>query len=323
MLEKRNKTFKISPDFSVSPLPRVMRIETSSLCNLRCICCPTGTSPSGNRGNMSEEVFNKIVDEIKTYNGVDVAVLYHGGEPFLNNNIFNMIETLKDIGIPFVKTVSNGMALKEEILPRIIESGLDSIEFSLDGQSPEENNKIRKGCDYNNVVSVIKKLLVMKKQMNYMTPQVHVANMQIPTIEELHDEKGISTPDYLVNEFSEFDGEINFKNTYMIKWPGFDCADQFEIYEESDHENMKLSNYCEQVIELITFRWNGDIVPCCYDITSSYIVGTIMEQPLCDIWNNERYKAIRRSIHRRKFISLCKNCVMINPKHYVVKKESK
>ena len=95
--------------------PKVIRIEPASQCNLMCSHCPTGTIDM-NRGLMDYQVFEKIIKEIKSYkNYVKVIVLYHGGEPLLNKEIFNMIKELKEIKNDFfIKTVSNGMALNEK-----------------------------------------------------------------------------------------------------------------------------------------------------------------------------------------------------------------
>ena len=119
----------VFPDFSVTPLPRVIRIEPSSACNLHCIHCPTGARKNLKQGIMSEEVFEKIVSELKDNKNVDVVVLYHGGEPFLNKNIFRMIGTIKRMGVRFVKTVTNGMVIREDMIFPILQSGIDSIEF--------------------------------------------------------------------------------------------------------------------------------------------------------------------------------------------------
>lgn len=310
----------IFPDFSVFPYPRVVRIEPSSLCNLKCIHCPIGTRRDIKRGNMSDKVFCKIIDELKTYGSVDVVVLYHGGESFLNKNIFKMIEVLKSMGIRFIKTVTNGMVIKDEMLPKIIKSRLDSIEFSLDGLSPEENNQIRKGGDYYQIISTVRKLLSMKIKFQATKPDIYIANTQIPTEAEIKNKVKVSTPKHILNYFSHFEGKIGFKNIYMIKWPGFDCLDNYKLVEGPGAKNSHPSNYCDHVIETITFRWNGDVVPCCYDITSNYVIGNIMEESLSEIWNNERYKQLRRSIHLRKYLPLCAECNVIKPELFVVKK---
>jgi len=307
-------------DFSVFPYPRVVRVEPSSLCNLKCIHCPTGSKRDIKRGNMSDEVFYKIIEEIKAYNGVDVVVLYHGGEPFMNKNIFEMINVLKSMGIRFIKIVTNGMLIKDEMLPKIIKSGLDSIEFSLDGLSSEENNQIRRGGNYCQVASTIKKLISMKTNLRATTPDVYIANTQIPLEADIKNGVKVSTPKYILNDFSDFEGKIGFKNTYMLKWPGFDCSNTYKLVGGPTAKNSQPSDYCNNVVETITIRWNGDVVPCCYDISSNYVIGNIMEQPLPEIWNNERYKKIRKSIHSRRYIPLCANCNVIRPQLFVVKK---
>ena len=164
-------------DFSVSQLPEVFRIEPASACNLKCIHCPTGIDRSSKRGVMSEETFGIVLrnlDKVKP----KVVVMYNGGKLFLNKNIFKWIGVIKSMGIGFVKTVNNGMLLTEEMLTRIVESGLDSIEFSIDGQSSEENNAIRIGSDHDKLVDIIKGLVGIKSEKNSDTPSIFVTNTQ-------------------------------------------------------------------------------------------------------------------------------------------------
>jgi len=269
---------------SILPLPRVVRIEPSSLYNLRCTHCPTGTRQDvKTRGVMTDQVWRKIIEELGSYENIRVVVLYHGGEPFLNKNIFGMINMLKSMDIPFIKIVTNGTLIKDQMLPDIIKSGLDCIEISLDGLSPEENNQIRIGSDYYQVASTIKKLLSLKNDLRSNKPDIFIANTQIATKSDIENSVHVSTPKYLLDDFSDFEGKIGFKNTYMLKWPGFDCFDDYAMVENSMTINTEFSNYCSHVMETITFRWNGDVVPCCYDTTSNYVLGNIMEQSLSAI----------------------------------------
>ena len=66
------------------------------------------------RGLMGVEVFECVLSEIAVHkDAIKVIVLYHGGEPLLNNNFYNMVARIKDINNSiFIKTVSNGMALR-------------------------------------------------------------------------------------------------------------------------------------------------------------------------------------------------------------------
>jgi radical SAM protein with 4Fe4S-binding SPASM domain len=312
-VSKLNKDYVIHDDFSVTPLPRVMRLEASSVCNLKCMYCPTGTKHDNSRGKMSMEVFGRIVDEIKSYNKVDVVVLYHGGESFLNKNIFRMIRKLKSIGIRLVKTNTNGMLFNEKMLAEVVDSGLDTITFSLDGFSPQENNQIRRGADYFKIAKTIKRLIALKKQMNSDTPEIRIANLQVPDEEIIYAGEEISTPQYLLNDFAEFKDEIIFEQNYIYKWPGYECSDGYILIEPPEAREVELPSYCDSIVQLITFRWNGDVVPCCFDITSEYVVGNIMGQPLPEIWNNRKYKILRKSIYEHNYMPMCDTCRVIRP----------
>lgn len=307
------------PDFSVFPLPRVVRIEPASLCNLRCIHCPRETNTNMEWGIMSDKVFSKIIEDIKSYNEVDVVVLYHGGEPFLNKKIFQMIHALKTLGIRHIKIVTNGTVIKNDMLVKIIESGLDSIEFSIDGRSPEENDNIRKGGKFYKVAPVIKDLLLLKNKIGSAHPDVYIANTQIPDRAIIKNGIEISTPRYLEEYFSDFKKEIKFKSTYMIKWPGFECSGNYELVEGKEDKKSPPSNYCNHIVETITLRSDGNVVPCCYDITNEYVCGNMLSHSLKDIWNNQRYKELRKSIYERNYKPLCINCSVIRPQLFVAR----
>jgi radical SAM protein with 4Fe4S-binding SPASM domain len=81
-----------------------------------------------------------------------------------------------------------------------------------------------------------------------------------------------------------------------------------------------LHNYCDLVDYTITVRWNGDVVSCCYDLTSRYVMGNILQDSLESIWNGKRYIGLRRSIDGRKFIPLCAGCNKVKPNTYLVVK---
>jgi radical SAM protein with 4Fe4S-binding SPASM domain len=299
-------------------LPGVVRIEPASVCNLKCIHCSSGVLKDRNRGIMSAETFEIVLKEVKALSP-RVVVLYHGGEPFINKNIFDMIRQLKACGVGFIKTVTNGMLLDQSMLLKIIQSGLDSIEFSLDGISPEENDDIRIGSSYEKVSSLIKQLVALKRELVSDTPEVFVANCQLPTQSEL-EQRNPTVPDYLATDFSEYDdNEISFKTCFAIHWPGLPVdSSKYRLSEPLGTE--QTLDYCENPMELITIRHNGDVVACCYDITSLYVLGNIKEAPIEEIWNNERYRALRRSIRTKEYLPLCQNCHIVKPQRFLIRK---
>lgn len=306
--------------------PKVLRIEPTSLCNLKCIHCPTGTL-NKNRGNMSNDTFSLIVENIKAnLDFVKVVVLYHGGEPFLNKDFINMLKTIKDINESiFIKITSNGMLLTENDIKRIIESKLNAIYFSIDGNTPDENNLIRRGADYSKVVKNIKSLIKFKREMGADLPKILVSNVQIVekilVDEDFNEQTRIDPPEFLLKEFDEElkNNEISLQSLYPIVWPDMDIdPNLFKIQEITGKE----SNFCDSVINTMTIRWNGDVVPCCYDLTSQEILGNIHENSLDMIWNNDKYIKLRELINKKLFSGICKDCWVVSKTKYQLVKTS-
>lgn len=300
------------------PFPEVVRIEPASICNLKCIHCPTGIGKSKDRGVMSEKTFRIILRNLKKLK-IRVVVMYHGGEPFLNKRIFEWISTIKSIGVGLTKVVTNGILLKDDMLIRIVESGLDSIEFSIDGQSPEENNRIRIGSNYYQVANTIKKLIRIKEEKSSNKPAIFICNTQfIDSQKKFPTARYPSTPEFILNDFSGiYEGQVTFKNTWALYWPGLKSLKRNTYVKAKQKAPFIAVNHCPHLSETITIRWNGDVVPCCYDLTSKYVIGNIKESGLVDIWNNKKYKKIRKSIYDKRYLSLCSNCHVIRPQQFL------
>ena len=305
------------------PFPKVIRIEPSSACNLNCIHCPTGTI-NMHRGLMTEGIFTTILNNIKPYlSKIEVVVLYHGGEPLLNQNFEKMVLELKRITKAKIKTVTNGMLLNTKRIEGIINAGLDEIEISLDGLDPEENNYIRKGCDFDKVSKNVHLLIEMKRIKKSKLPVIHISTTQFL---EKKDQKFqmenlmTCTPQYLLEEFKN---EIqtqkigSIKSTYAMRWP--DIKIDYEIIDEiivTDRDAIDY-NYCDHVMNTLTIRHNGDVVPCCYDLTSKLVMGNIKNMSLDQIWNSSKYQALRNGIYEMKFGDLCNNCNVVKNREKV------
>jgi MoaA/NifB/PqqE/SkfB family radical SAM enzyme len=147
-------TVEVEDDLGVweRPFPRVVRIEPAGACNLACSHCPTGTVKMS-RGIMRAETFARILESVRAHlDAVKVVVMYHGGEPLLNKGFAGMVRQIKAAGVPFVKTVSNGMLLDERVISGLVASGLDALEVSLDGESAAQNDFVRRNVDAATVV---------------------------------------------------------------------------------------------------------------------------------------------------------------------------
>ncbi len=306
----------------VRPFPRAIRIEPSGACNLACSHCPTGTVDMP-RSSMPWDVFDRVSAQVRDHlDAVKVVVLYHGGEPLLHKRFVDMVRHLKTMRVPHVKTVSNGMILSDAVIEGIVDAKLDAIEFSLDGQSPEENNFVRRNCDAATVIRNIKRLIAHKRRVSAVRPDIFIASTQFLTPEtHVRKDQPAPLPEYVVREFSgEVAPEITeYKTTWAMLWPHMGLqTDVYEIYK--DPYCGEVLNYCDLVDFTMTIRWNGDVVTCCYDLTSQFVLGNVMQQTLEEIWNGKKYRGLRRSIDSRRFIPLCAACNRVKPNLFLVLK---
>ena len=304
------------------PFPRVIRIEPAGVCNLACSHCPTGTV-SMERGIMRDHIFDHILQSMRNnMDAIKVVVLYHGGEPLLHKGFADMVRRVKALGVPLIKTVSNGMIMTEKILTDIVECGLDVIEFSLDGDSSRENDFIRRECEYSTVVGNVKRLLDYRQRRNSHSPQIYLSSTRFLT-KASGDSEGQdpNPPEHLIKEFGRpsAEGIAGFKCAWAMRWPHMEVLeDLYEVYQDpSRHEP---NNFCDHVVNTMTVRWNGDVVACCYDLTSRYVLGNVKDDDLAVIWNNERYLHLRQSIDELNFIPLCANCNVVKPNVYLTLK---
>jgi radical SAM protein with 4Fe4S-binding SPASM domain len=292
------------------PLPKVIRIEPSSCCNLKCRHCTTGLRMNKSLGIMSRETFDRVFDRIRELD-FRAIVLYHGGEPLLNPDLFYFVAKTRPL-TQLLKLSSNGMLLDAERIEQILESPLDIVQFSLDGTSPEENDEIRVNSDFRQVAQKIRRLLERRKSVGSAL-QVYLANVQIP--EPGADLTQITVPPHLRAAFGESLQEMTVRCYYPLYWPGYPESG------ESRRGEAPVERECDHIVSTITVRWNGDVVPCCYDLTSRMVMGNLVTQSLEEIWNGPRYLAMRKTIAEGHPPALCRGCNVLYPKTYMYAKD--
>ncbi len=59
---------------------------------------------------------------------------------------------------------------------------------------------------------------------------------------------------------------------------------------------------------------NGDVVPCCRIADSSVVkMGNVFDEPFADIWNNDKYRELRRRIAGDDIPHYCRGCYGMKP----------
>jgi len=306
-----------SPD--LLPLPPVIRIEPASACNLRCTHCPTGVV-SMPRSVMKPEIFDRVVEEVRKHvPPIRVAVLYHGGEPLLNKNFVAMAGRVKALGIPFVKTVSNGMLIRPDNVAALVQSGLDAIEISLDGTSPEDNNNIRKRSDFERICRAIHDLVAARRTLGSRI-KVFVATTQFLSRDAPEVDRPAALPQFMQTAFADIAGEIEFKATWAKLWPSEQPSAGYDLlFDDRPREEPRT---CSLLEETMSIRADGNVVACCYDLTSMSHLGNIATQSLAEIWRGHLYRKFREDFASGDYPALCRGCVVVTGDKYLLHKRT-
>jgi len=139
---------------SVDPnyLPIRLDIENVSRCNFRCTMCQVSDWPKLKRAeDMSLDDFKRLIDE--QYGLLEVKV--QGiGEPLLGRDTyFEMLRYTRSKHI-WVRTTTNASLLHlNHNYKKLVDSGVNEIQISIDGATKETFEKIRRGSHFETVLA--------------------------------------------------------------------------------------------------------------------------------------------------------------------------
>jgi len=283
--------------------PARVRLEVSSACNLRCRHCLTGTQyGSLPRGRMSLEVFERLRGQLAAMPSVREAVMYLGGEPLVNPEFAWMCRKIKEgTHVGHTQFNTNAMLVDEDFCRRIAQARVDLISVSVDGESPEENDAIRRGSRY---AQVVEKASLLRRfappGTKFMVACTLVRTPDSP-------EEPVC-PEHIRRDFPGWEYDVH----YAMKWPGYDPSLSGLPGLTTRSAARPERCFCAKPFVETAVRANGDVVPCCNDIKSGLVLGNVGQQTLGEIWNGDSYHALRRAMIGGRFDRLpavCRDCL--------------
>lgn len=291
-LEYRKK-WEINPkEKIVSEFPLHLDIEITSDCNLMCSHCFRHSRRSG-IGDMDFELFKKVIDEGEKY---ELCAMDPGwmGESFLHPQVIEMINYAKSKNLLDVMIHTNGTLIDEEISERILESGLDTIIFSVDAVTEETYNRVKYGSDFREVNENIQYLIDLKETRGAQKPNIVV---------QMIDQK---------QSHEELMGFIHY-------WRARADTVRIAIYQSPDgkpYDKRRVQNSpetifpCPQLWQRLVVAWDGTIYPCSGDNACREPLGSIHENSIHEIWHGERLNYLREKHKKYEAddIEACLHC---------------
>lgn len=207
-------------------MPRRLVFELTNLCNLNCIMC--GRNARDFKPTIFSMEWFKYFEPM--FDTIEEVTLMGWGEPTMHPNFVEMLETI-DRHSARKYFCTNGMRL-DKLKEDLFKYHVDVFGVSVDGATPETNNRIRKGSDLNKIEENLTEIVKIKKERGLKYPWINFvfcamkSNLhELPDLVRLAAKIGIE--EVKVVYLTAFDD-------YLAKEVLWDCNDEVkEVFDEA------------------------------------------------------------------------------------------
>jgi len=314
----------------VDNLPGQVYIEVTNRCNSLCASCPLTYDqflPYEPKHHLSWDNFRRIVDQLPR---LDRVVLHGIGEPLLNKDLPRFVAHLKERGATVLFN-TNAILLDQARGDALAAAGLDELRVSIDAVTPKLYARLR---GVNQLPRVIRNLKAFVERHGGLSrPKVSLwwvamqANLlQLPDFVRLAAQIGVGEV-YMQRLVYFGNGETPAEDATMNAEQSLHAtleAEQAGLIRECEvlstqlglkflasgattpHESVSVKGPhpwqgCQRPWILMYITANGTALPCCISPFaaqdySQIILGNVLAQPLAEVWNGERYQALRSAV---------------------------
>ena len=303
--------------------PLNLALFITNRCNIKCSPCPLVNSKNLSKNftktdDISMDRFRWIVNKFSKVLMIEIT----GGEPFLHNNIFEMIDYIHERKIK-IKIPTNGTVI-HNVLDKIVHSPISIFNISLNALSSQEYTQFTGVSEkvYNMLLKDISELVKERNRHNknlrikisYICTRANYKN--IPKMVGVAENLGVD--------------ECIFHNLIPFDIPGFSkdqCLydDDPEVIEvirsvPSSKSNLEvvmprlykkknlIDKRCKFPFDSLPIYTNGNVSPCSCHKAPPGNYGNVFTDE--DVWNNSDFQRIREMLIDQSLPlpDYCKTC---------------
>lgn len=277
------------------PFPKTnFLLELSNACNHACIFC-THQKMQRKVGFMDKAFAFDILRQAYELGTREVG-FYATGEPFLIPDLADYVAKAKEIGYTYVYLTSNGALATPEKIKAVVDSGLDSLKFSINAPERELYAFIHGRDDFDVVMEHLKFVNQYRKESGRQF-KIYITGILTKFTEKLQDKY-----------FQVFDGladQIVFKKVY--NQGGYMPEIDTLLRCESDDETYRR---CNLAFDAISITREGYLSIENADYENMLVVADLNKVSLKDGWYGEKMKEMRRKFMENDLAgTLCDGCV--------------
>lgn len=307
--------------------PTSLTLFISDRCNLNCNMC---LNHSKNRPedhickkepclDMNFDTFKSILNN---FNNACFLCLAGRGEPFLNNDIFEMIKYGSNQKMK-ISVITNGTLLSDKI-DQIIDSKLNSIEISLDAFNPAEYKKMHNASDkiFYSVVDNIRELVEKRDKKIGCRLNIGVsyicANFNYKNISEvIRLAEDLQIDSLMFHNLLPF-GILGFSDDECLY---DDDPNVLDVIQKINRSRKKINIFlpriykrnsnarlCNWYFSNLNIDSEGNVSSCGAKIPPNKKYGNIFRDN--DVWNKKHFKQMRRMFldNKIQLLDCCKIC---------------
>ncbi|UCF63281.1 MAG: SPASM domain-containing protein [bacterium] len=292
--------------------PVIAHIEPTSLCNLHCPLCPSGTGElTRQRTKLNFDQFKIIMDKIPPT--VRMLLLWNQGEPFMVKDFLQMVSFARQKKLYIVTSTNGHFFHNLETAKKIVQSGIDELIVSLDGADQESYQKYRIGGNLSRVIQGIKNLSAAKDQLNLNKPLIHLQFILM--------KHNIVQRDQMIDLGREMGADkLSFKTLQMVNrqrgnqyLPEDQRFTRYRPLTDTEPPQTKkrrfFANDCLRLWYSMVINCDGQVSPCCFDKDAEFPVGNLLTQSFASIWRGEQFRKFRRKLLDSRFeLEMCQDC---------------
>lgn len=300
--------------------PKAAMVEITTRCNFSCTYCFRNTIFAENFGDMSKDVYERVLAELK-HCDVQKIVFSGWGEPLVHQRFLEFCKLAKDYGF-WIMITTNG-SLLEKYASSIFDIGIDEIVVSLDAPKREYYELLRPKGKFSGLLRGLIKLRDLKLDKNMEKPEVSIHFTitkynckEIPLLPSFARKLAISkitlshvipiskTVEERISCLSSEDSKRKLR-TYIEK--AALEASKYEISLSVPRDGVTGRRVCPFINKKAVFiSWDGEVSPCIYYAHNwkatffgrerevyRVTFGNVLEESLLSIWRKPEFVGFR------------------------------
>jgi tungsten cofactor oxidoreducase radical SAM maturase len=312
-------------------------LEFTQQCNLECTSC-FRQNWDFSQTQMTQEVFDRCVEDLKTIDSLQEIVIGGIGEPTMHPKFKVWIDQLPDVKLTLT---SNGFHWDDEMIDLFI-ARFHQIVVSIDGL--DDTFKLIRSFELNQLEVNVQRLLQARKNYKqtvpFMVAQIVISEYNVDEIAPLI--KRIAKAGFMKVILSNLLPQNYFDRDKILyklhdnqrlkalknKWLNVALSNQIQII--FPNFELKTERRCIFVEDgTLTINSDGQIAPCYRfahpsieyvfgrrKVVYPYYYGQVLDDSIATIWQSKSYTDLRLQNLRNRFPS-CPDCDLVDSCDYI------